>query len=99
MLMRNKLTNTHMNDIDTMASYLMKISKLRDWLLTIKEKFINEELVPIALNGNSIPWGPFVQSIYILAISFPPLGSFEMILSKRKQDEKQLQLEWRRSKI
>jgi hypothetical protein len=43
-----------------MASYLMKIIELRDQLVSIGVKVEDEELVPIALNGFSPFWKPFV---------------------------------------
>jgi hypothetical protein len=48
MSLRNRLTSTHMSDTNTMASYLMKITELRDRLFFIEEKIVNEELVSIA---------------------------------------------------
>jgi hypothetical protein len=60
MLLKNKLTTTHMSDTDMVASYLMKITELRDQLVAIGMKVMDEELVPIALNGFSSPWEPFV---------------------------------------
>jgi hypothetical protein len=57
MLMKNKLTSMHLSDIDTMASYLLKITELRDQLVAITMKVIDEELVPIAR---------IVQGVYAL---------------------------------
>jgi hypothetical protein len=39
-----------MSDTDSMASYLMKITKLRDQLAAIGVKVEDEELVPVVLN-------------------------------------------------
>lgn len=53
MLLKNKLTSAGMSDIDTMVSYLLKITELRDHLFVIGMKIEDEELVAIALNGFS----------------------------------------------
>jgi hypothetical protein len=60
MHLRNKLFAICMSDIDFVASYLMKIIELRDQLAAIGVKVEDEELVPIALNGFSPSWKPFV---------------------------------------
>jgi hypothetical protein len=52
-----------MSKIDTIANYLMKITKLRDQLATVGEEVKSEELVPIALNGFSSSWQPFVKGV------------------------------------
>jgi len=64
MLLKNKLTATHMSDTDTVASYLIKIIELRDQCAAIGMKVEDEELVPIALNGFSTPWESFVQYVF-----------------------------------
>jgi hypothetical protein len=63
MYLRNKLSAICMSDTDIVASYLMKITELRDQLAAIGVKVEDEELVPIALNGFSTSWKPFVQGI------------------------------------
>lgn len=86
MLLKNKLTATHMSDTDTVASYLIKIIELRDQCAAIGMKVEDEELVPIALNGFSTPWESFVQ--YVFAREKPLLRIFGTTLSKRKQGER-----------
>jgi len=49
-------SNTCMSDIDIVASYLMKITELRDQSAAIGEKIKSWDLVPIALNGHSSSW-------------------------------------------
>jgi hypothetical protein len=63
MLLRNKLTMTHMCKTDTVASYLMKLAELRDQLGAVGDEVKDDELVWIALNGFSSSWHNFVQVI------------------------------------
>lgn len=53
MLLKNKLTGTHMSNIETVTSYLMKIAKLRDKLAAIRDKVKEDELVQ---NPDSSKW-------------------------------------------
>jgi hypothetical protein len=52
-----------MSKTNTIASYLMKITKLHDQLAAVGEEVKSEELVPIALNGFSSSWQPFVWGV------------------------------------
>jgi hypothetical protein len=63
MLLKSKLAITHMSNTNTVTSYLMKIIELRDQLATTGEKIKSEESIPIALNGFSSSWEPFVQGV------------------------------------
>ena len=58
MLLQNKLSAIHMNTIDTVVTYLAKITKLRDPLVAIQTT-VGDELVPIALNRLVPSWRPF----------------------------------------
>ena len=53
-----------MRKTDTIASYLMKIVKLRDLIVAVGDTVEDNELVRISLNGFNLPWHNFVQSIY-----------------------------------
>nr|KUM47387.1 hypothetical protein ABT39_MTgene5572 [Picea glauca]QHR89570.1 hypothetical protein Q903MT_gene3592 [Picea sitchensis] len=63
MLLKNKLTRTRMSKIDTIASYLMKITELRDQHVAIGELSDESELVRKTLNGFGLSWHHFVQCI------------------------------------
>ena len=45
-----------MNNTYTIATYLMKITKLHDQIVAIAEKVKGEELVPISLNVFCFSW-------------------------------------------
>jgi hypothetical protein len=51
MSLKNELCDMKMNDDDSITSYLVRISQLRDQLQTIEEIFSEKELVNIVLNG------------------------------------------------
>jgi hypothetical protein len=50
-----------MSKLDTVASYLMRITQIRDQLVAIGEAVDDTELVNVALNGFLRSWEPFVQ--------------------------------------
>lgn len=49
MLLKNKLTSTHMSKTDIVASYVIQVTELRDQLATIGKEI--DEKVQITLNG------------------------------------------------
>ena len=51
MVLREKLKNVHMGKGEGMASYLTKITQVRDELATIGEVIENVEMVHTTLNG------------------------------------------------
>jgi hypothetical protein len=61
----------------------MKITELCDQLAAIGEEIKGEELVPIALNGFSSSWQPFVCGVYA-SKSFPLLRGYGMTSSKKR---------------
>jgi hypothetical protein len=52
-----------MNDDDSITSYFVRISQLRDQLQAIEEIASEKELVNIVLNGLPKTWDAFVASI------------------------------------
>lgn len=48
---------------DSVVTYFMKISELRDQLSAIGDQVIDKDLVMLALNGLPHSWEPFIQSI------------------------------------
>jgi hypothetical protein len=84
MLLKNKLTSTCMSKIDTVASYLMKITELRDQLATVGDKVEENELVWISLNGFGPSWHHFVHSVYVLVRSYLHLKACGMPLLGRR---------------
>ena len=52
-----------MFDVDTVTTYLTKISQVRDELGPVGEKVEDEEFVRYALNGFIAKWHTFVQGV------------------------------------
>ena len=63
LLLRNKLSTICMSDIDTMVSYLAKITVLKDHLAAIGTKEKDEKLVSIMLNWFDSSLKFFVQGV------------------------------------
>jgi hypothetical protein len=63
MVLREKLRGTKMSRSDTIASYLTRITQVRDELATVGEAVSEQELVRTTLNGFTKPWAPFVKGI------------------------------------
>jgi hypothetical protein len=60
MSLKNELCDTKMTKDDTIASYIVRISHLRDQLQAIEETIPEKEVVNISLNGLSRSWDGFV---------------------------------------
>jgi hypothetical protein len=61
--LKNELRDMKMNDDDSITSYLVRISQLRDQLQAIEEIFSEKELVNIVLNGLPKTWDAFAASM------------------------------------
>jgi len=61
--MKHQLQNIKMAKVDTVATFFMKISEIRDKLGAIGEIISDRELVMLTLNGLPSHWEPFIQSI------------------------------------
>jgi hypothetical protein len=61
--LKHQLQNVKMTKADTIATFFMKISEIRDQLGTIGEIISDRELVMLTLNGLPSHWEPFIQSI------------------------------------
>jgi hypothetical protein len=85
MVLRNKLRSTQMSRSDSVTSYLMKITQIRDQLAAVGEKVVNAELVNTTLNGFSKPWEPFVKGI----CARENLPTFERLWDNCIQEETQ----------
>ena len=62
-MLREKLKNVHMSKGEGMASYLTKITQVRDELAAVGEVIENVEMVSTTLNGVTQQWTVFVQTI------------------------------------
>jgi hypothetical protein len=63
MRLKNEIRDTKMSKDDTVASYFVRISQLRDQLQAIEEVIPEKEIVNIALNGLSRSWDAFAASM------------------------------------
>jgi hypothetical protein len=61
--LRNQLRCITMTMSDSVATYFMKVSQLKNQLQAIGDTIDDAELVTITLNGLPSSWEPFVQSI------------------------------------
>jgi hypothetical protein len=61
--LKHQLQNVKMTKADTVATFFMKISEIRDQLGAIGEIISDRELVMLTLNGLPSHWEPFIQSI------------------------------------
>jgi hypothetical protein len=59
MILKNELCDMKMNDDDSITSYFVRISQLRDQLQAIEEIISKKELVNIVLNGLPKTWDTF----------------------------------------
>jgi hypothetical protein len=62
MSLKNELHDMKMNDDDSITSYFVRISQLRDQLQAIEEITSKKELVNIVLNGLPKTWDAFSTS-------------------------------------
>jgi hypothetical protein len=63
MSLKNELCDTRMTKDDTISSYFVRISQLRDQLQAIDEAIPDKEIVTIALNGLPRSWDAFASSM------------------------------------
>jgi hypothetical protein len=63
MSLKNELRDMKMNDDDSITSYFVIISQLRDKIQAIEEIISKKELVNIVLNGLPKKWGAFSASM------------------------------------
>jgi hypothetical protein len=63
MSLKNELCDTKMTKDDTISSYFVRISQLRDQLQAIEESILEKEVVNITLNGLSRSWDAFSTSM------------------------------------
>jgi hypothetical protein len=52
-----------MSRSNNVSSYFMRITQIRDYLVAIREKLDDVELINVALNGFPKSWEPFVNKV------------------------------------
>ena len=62
-VLQERMRNTKMAKGEGVVPYLMRLTHIRDELGAVGSKTVDEELVRIALNGFSKPWGTFVKGV------------------------------------
>jgi hypothetical protein len=63
MSLKNELRDMKMNDDDSITSYFVRVSQLRDQLQAIEEIISEKELVNIVLNGLPKTWDAFAANM------------------------------------
>ena len=81
--LRNQLSNLKMSIPESVSSYFMRISKLKNQLRTIGDLTSDKELVMNTLNGLPPSWEAFVQSL----VGKPKLPMFDRIWEVCMQEE------------
>ena len=61
--LKSRLQHIKMTKVDTVATFFMTISEIRDQLGAIRETISDRELVLTTLNALPRHWEPFLQSI------------------------------------
>lgn len=83
MSLKNEIYHVWMTNDDTVASYFVKISQIRDQLQAIDEVILEKKLVTTKLNGLPRSWDAFI--IGIRSIKYVP--SFEDLWTSCSQEE------------
>jgi hypothetical protein len=64
MNLRNQLKSTRMNKGETIHEYLSRKSQFKEQLEEIGDTLYEYEIIMTTLNGITIPWDAFIQTIY-----------------------------------
>jgi hypothetical protein len=83
MVLQEKLRGTKMTNTNSVASFLMRFSQIRDELEVVGEIVDPSELVMTTLNGFSKPWESFVRGI----VSREHMPSWERLWDDFVQEE------------
>ena len=73
-----------MKNSESISSYLMRVSHIRDKLSTIGDVISDKDLVNTTLNGFPTFWIPFVDCVE--EASYPSLISYEQIAHTKNLD-------------
>jgi hypothetical protein len=84
--LRHQLRNVMMNKSDTISTYFMRISQIKDQLAAIGDSVDDAELVTTTLNGFPSSWDAFVQGI----CARRKLPKFDKLWSDCTQEESRL---------
>jgi hypothetical protein len=84
--LKHQLQNLKMTKDDTITTFFMKISEIKDQLGAIGETITNRELVMITINALPSHWEPFIQNISGRA----DLPQFDRLWAKCTQEETRL---------
>jgi hypothetical protein len=84
--LRNQLHNMKMENSESISSYLMRVSQIRDHLAAIGDVISDKELVTTTLNGFPTFWIPFVQGVCARS----KLPKFDMLWADCTHEESRL---------
>eukprot|EP00253_Pinus_taeda_P032346 PITA_32346 len=83
LFLKNKLKDIEMNKGEFIQSYFMRITQIKNDLLSIGEVISDRELILIALGGLPRPWDVFVTTI----LNNDKIPSFDELLARSTQAE------------
>lgn len=81
--LKNQLTNIKMKKGETITSHFMRITDLRNQLLTFSHTYDSKELIMVSLNGLPLSWEKFRQGIG----ACPELPKFDRLQAGYIQEE------------
>ena len=61
--LRNQLKNVKIQNVETMQSYLTKVSQIKEQPEAVEEEMENAEVVIASLNGLPRSWDSFIQGM------------------------------------
>ena len=64
MTLRNQLKNVKIQNAETIQSYFIMVSHIKEQLEAVDEEVGNAEIVMTTLNGLPRSWDSFIQGIY-----------------------------------
>ena len=64
MTLRTQLKNVKMQDLESIQSYFMRVSQIREQIKSIGDSVEEAELVMTTMNGLPRPWDPFIKGIF-----------------------------------
>ena len=83
LFLKNKLKDINMDKGESIQSYVMRITQIKNDLLSIGEVIADKELTLIALGGLSRPWDVFTITI----LNNDKIHGFDELLATCTQEE------------
>ena len=87
MTLRNQLKNVKIQNIETIQSYFIRVSQIKEQLESIDEEVENADIVMTTLNGLPKSWDSFIQGI----CARKKLIKFNRLWEECSQEEAQIE--------